>query len=87
MMRMNGEVVATSLRQSIAPDEIAKMPTAAERLDRLYLRVLGPSNAGKYYTAIVVIGFADVFTNFGLNLCVERLADSRQLPSALRPHL
>ncbi len=38
----------------------------------LMLRILGPDNAGKYYTAIVVIGFAEIFTNFGLNLLTAR---------------
>ncbi len=38
----------------------------------LMLRVLGPTDAGAYYTAINIIGFADIFTNFGLNLLVTR---------------
>ncbi len=38
----------------------------------LYLRVLGPENAGRYYTAIVIVGFVDIFTNFGLNLLAAR---------------
>ncbi len=38
----------------------------------LMLRILGPDNAGKYYTAIVIIGFAEIFTNFGLNLLTAR---------------
>jgi O-antigen/teichoic acid export membrane protein len=38
----------------------------------LMLRVLGPADAGGYYTAISIIGFADIFTNFGLNLLVTR---------------
>jgi O-antigen/teichoic acid export membrane protein len=38
----------------------------------LMLRVLGPSDAGAYYTIISIIGFADIFTNFGLNLLVAR---------------
>jgi O-antigen/teichoic acid export membrane protein len=38
----------------------------------LMLRLLGPENAGKYYTAITVIGFAEIFTNFGLNLYTTR---------------
>jgi O-antigen/teichoic acid export membrane protein len=38
----------------------------------LMLRVLGPADAGAYYTAISIIGFADIFTNFGLNLLVAR---------------
>ncbi|MFQ5460575.1 MAG: oligosaccharide flippase family protein, partial [Anaerolineae bacterium] len=38
----------------------------------LMLRVLGPEDAGKYYTAITIISFADIFTNFGLNLLTTR---------------
>ncbi len=38
----------------------------------LMLRVLGPVLAGRYYFAIVVIGFLEIFTNFGLNLLLTR---------------
>ena len=38
----------------------------------LMLRVLGPEGAGKYYFAIVVVGFYEIFTNFGLNLLLTR---------------
>jgi O-antigen/teichoic acid export membrane protein len=38
----------------------------------LMLRVLGSENAGSYYFAISVIGFAEIFTNFGLNLLTAR---------------
>jgi hypothetical protein len=43
----------------------------------LYLRVLGPENAGRYYTAIVIVGFAEIFTNFGLNLLAAREVSRR----------
>jgi O-antigen/teichoic acid export membrane protein len=36
------------------------------------LRLLGPAEAGMYYTAITVIAFAEIFTNFGLNLFTTR---------------
>jgi len=36
------------------------------------LRVLGPTLAGRYYFAIVVVGFLEIFTNFGLNLLMTR---------------
>jgi len=38
----------------------------------LMLRVLGSENAGHYYYAIAVIGFGEIFTNFGLNLLTTR---------------
>jgi O-antigen/teichoic acid export membrane protein len=38
----------------------------------LALRILGPADAGKYYLAVNIIGFADIFTNFGLNLLTAR---------------
>ncbi|MFN2115658.1 MAG: oligosaccharide flippase family protein [Anaerolineae bacterium] len=38
----------------------------------LMLRVLGSENAGSYYFAISVVGFAEIFTNFGLNLLTAR---------------
>ena len=38
----------------------------------LMLRVLGPEGAGKYAFAIVVIGYFDILTNFGLNTLLTR---------------
>lgn len=38
----------------------------------LMLRILGPADAGKYYLAVVVIGWFDIFINFGLNTLVTR---------------
>lgn len=38
----------------------------------LMLRVLGSENAGNFYYAVAVIGFAEIFTNFGLNLLTTR---------------
>ena len=38
----------------------------------LYLRVLGPELAGRYYLAVTVYTLADIITNFGLNLLVAR---------------
>jgi len=38
----------------------------------LMLRVLGPEGAGKYAFAIVVIGYFEIFTNFGLNTLATR---------------
>lgn len=38
----------------------------------LMLRVLGPEGAGKYAFAIVVVGYFEIFTNFGLNTLLTR---------------
>ncbi len=37
-----------------------------------YLRVLGPGEAGNYTTAIVLISWFDIWTNFGLNTWLTR---------------
>jgi O-antigen/teichoic acid export membrane protein len=36
------------------------------------LRVLGPDDAGNYYFAIVVFGWFEIFTNYGLNTLLTR---------------
>ncbi|MBI5928999.1 MAG: oligosaccharide flippase family protein [Chloroflexi bacterium] len=38
----------------------------------IMLRMLGPDNAGIYYYAIVMFGWFDIFTNFGLNTLLTR---------------
>ena len=38
----------------------------------IMLRILGPHDAGIYYYAIVVFGWFDIFTNFGLNTLLTR---------------
>jgi len=38
----------------------------------LMLRILGPADAGQYYLAVVVIGWVDIWINFGLNTLVTR---------------
>ncbi len=38
----------------------------------IMLRMLGPANAGIYYYAIVVFGWFDILTNFGLNTLLMR---------------
>ena len=38
----------------------------------LMLRVLGPADAGQYAFAVVVIGWFDIFVNFGLNTLLTR---------------
>ncbi len=45
----------------------------------LMLRVLGPEGAGKYYFAIVIVGWFEILTNFGLNTFLTReVARDRQ---------
>jgi O-antigen/teichoic acid export membrane protein len=68
-------------------------PMAASMLNKavdfvfamLMLRILGSANAGSYYFAIAVIGFAEIFTNFGLNLLTARevAKDPREAPRYL----
>ncbi len=48
----------------------------------LYLRVLGPEQAGKYYLAVTVYTLADIITNFGLNLLVAREVARRPADAA-----
>jgi O-antigen/teichoic acid export membrane protein len=36
------------------------------------LRVLGPEGSGIYYYAVIIFGWFDIFTNFGLNLFLTR---------------
>ncbi|MFH1084452.1 MAG: oligosaccharide flippase family protein, partial [Chloroflexota bacterium] len=38
----------------------------------LMLRILGPADAGQFYLAVVVVGWFDILTNFGLNTLVTR---------------
>src|SRR5579859_1190259 len=43
------------------------------------LRVLGPDDAGKYYYAIVIFGWFDIITNYGLNaLLIRDVARDRE---------
>jgi O-antigen/teichoic acid export membrane protein len=55
-------------------------PMAASMLNKavdfvfamLMLRILGSENAGSFYFAISVVGFAEILANFGLNLLTAR---------------
>jgi O-antigen/teichoic acid export membrane protein len=38
----------------------------------IMLRILGPANAGVYYYAVVIFGWFDILTNFGLNTFLMR---------------
>lgn len=64
--------------RSIAKNSLA--PTALNLLNRFidflfaafYLRVLGPADAGSYFTAITIAGWFEIVSNFGLNTLVIR---------------
>ena len=49
----------------------------------LMLRLLGPDNAGKYYFAIIIAGWFEILTNFGLNTLLTREV-ARSRPEANR---
>ena len=73
----NPDVELTDTR-SIAKNSLA--PTALNLLNRFidflfaafYLRVLGPADAGSYFTAITIAGWFEIVSNFGLNTLVIR---------------
>lgn len=68
-----GETVQLIAKNSLVPMGASLLNKAIDfAFAMLMLRVLGPTDAGKYYFAIVVIGFTDIFTNFGLNLLLTR---------------
>jgi O-antigen/teichoic acid export membrane protein len=70
---VEGETAQLIAKNSLVPMGASLINKAVDfAFAMLMLRVLGPTDAGKYYFAIVVIGFADIFTNFGLNLLLTR---------------
>ncbi|MFQ5409015.1 MAG: oligosaccharide flippase family protein, partial [Anaerolineales bacterium] len=83
------ESAIDSPARRVAKNSLA--PMALSLLNRLidfvfaafYLRVLGPGEAGNYTTAIVLIGWFDIWTNFGLNTWLTREA-ARDRSSASR---
>ncbi len=72
------EAVESSTVQRVAKNSLA--PILLNLFNRvidfalaaLMLRVLGPAGAGDYYYAIVLFGWFDIFTNFGLNAYLTR---------------
>jgi hypothetical protein len=50
-----------------------------------YLRLLGPADAGKYATAIIIAGWFEIISNFGLNTLVIREVSKER--SAARHYL
>jgi O-antigen/teichoic acid export membrane protein len=68
----------TSTSRRVAKNSV--MPIAVNLMNRvvemgfaaLVARVLGPEGSGKYYYAIVIFGWFDILTNFGLNTLLLR---------------
>jgi O-antigen/teichoic acid export membrane protein len=68
-----GEAVRRVARNSLAPMVTSLVNKVIDfAFAALMLRILGPTLAGRYYFAVVVIGYLDIFTNFGLNLLLIR---------------
>jgi O-antigen/teichoic acid export membrane protein len=68
-----GETVARVAKNTLIPIGTSLLNKVIDfAFAMLMLRVLGPEGAGKYYFAIVVVGFYEIFTNFGLNLLLTR---------------
>jgi len=76
--RLYNPDVELSDTRSIAKNSL--VPTALNLLNRFidflfaafYLRVLGPADAGSYFTAITIAGWFEIVSNFGLNTLVIR---------------
>ncbi|MBI4318963.1 MAG: oligosaccharide flippase family protein, partial [Chloroflexi bacterium] len=69
---------ATATVQRVAKNSITPMATSLVSrvfdlaFAMLMLRMLGPANVGEYTFAVVVIGYFEIFTNFGLNTLLTR---------------
>ena len=69
---------AATTTQRVAKNSLA--PMALNLFNRvidfafaaLMLRILQPENAGNYYFAVVIVGWLEIFTNFGLNTFLTR---------------
>ena len=60
-------------KNSLAPMSLSLLNKGIDTaFAMLMLRVLGPEGAGKYAFAIVVIGYFEILTNFGLNTLLTR---------------
>jgi O-antigen/teichoic acid export membrane protein len=72
------ESAADSTARRVAKNSLA--PMALNLMNRgidlifaaFYLRVLGPDDVGKYYFAVVVFGWFEIITNYGLNTLLTR---------------
>jgi len=71
--RLDQTSVQRLARNSLAPMSLSLLNKGIDTaFAMLMLRVLGPEGAGKYAFAIVVIGYFDILTNFGLNTLLTR---------------
>ncbi len=69
---------ATTTMQRVAKNSVA--PMLLNLFNRLIdfafaalmLRILQPENAGNYYTAVVIVGWFEILSNFGLNTFLTR---------------
>jgi len=60
-------------KNTLAPIALSLVNKAIDMVfAMLMLRILGPVDAGKYYLAVVVTSWFDIFVNFGLNTLVTR---------------
>ena len=60
-------------KNSLAPIVLQLVNKALETaFAALMLRILGPEDAGKYYFAITIWIWLDIFTTFGLNILLQR---------------
>lgn len=67
------ETVQRVAKNSIAPIVLNLFNRALDfALAALMLRILGPANAGDYYYAIVIFGWFEILTNFGLDAYLTR---------------
>ena len=67
--------VRTVAKNSLAPMGFNLLNRSIDFIFAMfYLRMLGPSEAGNYATAIVIIGWFEIWTNFGLNTWLTREA-------------
>jgi O-antigen/teichoic acid export membrane protein len=70
-----GSAAARVAKNSIAPIILTLFNRGIDfAFAAVMLRILGPADAGLYYYAIIVFGWFDIFTNFGLNVYVMREA-------------
>ena len=71
--RQAGSGVQRFARNSLAPIALNLFNRGIDlAFAFIMLRLLGPANAGIYYYAIVIFGWFDILTNFGLNTLLTR---------------
>ncbi|MCC7206269.1 MAG: oligosaccharide flippase family protein, partial [Anaerolineae bacterium] len=69
----NGSGVQRFARNSLAPIALNLFNRGIDlAFAFIMLRLLGPANAGIYYYAVVIFGWFDILTNFGLNTLLTR---------------